>query len=121
MFRYDGMLLGPVRFSHIETCARDVCHVFKRQDEVDDCISTLATLDDTLAHLRLELARSTETTNNPDPSVTTKKHLYLSSPTHANIAKLKRLIGAREKSISVVKAILAKRQKSPGVESNSPR
>ena len=120
MARYGGTLLGPVRFSHIETCARDVCQVFKRQDEVDDCISTLATLDDTLGLLRLELACSAETTSHPDPTVTAKKHIYLSSPTHANIAKLKRLISAREKSISVVKAILAKRQKSLDVESNSP-
>jgi hypothetical protein len=119
--RYGGTLLGPARFSHIETCSREVCRLFKRQDELDDCLSTLASLDDILSHLRVELARLIETTSTPDPAVVTaKKTPYPSEPTDVNIAKLKRLIGAREKSISAVKALLAQRQTSPQPESSTP-
>ena len=49
-------MLGPVRFTHIQDCAREVCQVFRVEDEMEDCISTLKSLDDILADLREELA-----------------------------------------------------------------
>jgi len=55
-FRYGGTLLGPARFSHIETCATEVCKTYKQIEELQDCIMTLRMLDETLADLRKELA-----------------------------------------------------------------
>jgi len=55
-FRYGGTLLGPARFSHIETCATEVCKIYKQIEELQDCITTLRMLDETLADLRKELA-----------------------------------------------------------------
>ncbi|KAG6381948.1 hypothetical protein JVT61DRAFT_572 [Boletus reticuloceps] len=52
---FGGTLLGPVRFTHIETCAREVCRRFKKIEEMDECVQTLRTLDDLLAALRAEL------------------------------------------------------------------
>ena len=49
-------MLGPARFSHIETCATEVCKIFKQIEELQDCITTLRMLDKTLADLRKELA-----------------------------------------------------------------
>jgi len=40
---YGGTLLGPARFSHIETCAQEACRAFKRKEELDERISTLST------------------------------------------------------------------------------
>src|SRR5271154_5308489 len=63
--RYGGILLGPARFTHIETCAREVCRDFKRKVEVEEHISTLRSLDDILADLRAEFRRSSMTSDVP--------------------------------------------------------
>src|SRR5260221_14209941 len=55
--RYGGIMLGPVRFTHNQDCAREVCKTFRVEDEMQDCISTLQSLDDILADLRGELAK----------------------------------------------------------------
>lgn len=57
--RYGGQLLGPVRFTHIESCTREVCRSFKAMEEVEAIISELTELDATLARLRTELAAIT--------------------------------------------------------------
>ncbi|KAF8653276.1 hypothetical protein AX16_003978 [Volvariella volvacea WC 439] len=53
---YGGTLLGPARFTHVETCAAEVCREFKRSEELRDCISTLREMDDLVARMRSELA-----------------------------------------------------------------
>lgn len=55
-WRYGGTLLGPVRFTHIEDCTREVCRKFKVTEEVRECIETLHSLDRELSELRSELA-----------------------------------------------------------------
>ena len=62
--RYGGTLLGPVRFTHIENCTREVCQKFKAVEEVRECIDTLRSLDAQLADLRAQLASP----NSPSPS-----------------------------------------------------
>ena len=57
--RFGGEMLGPVRFDHIETCAREVCHTFRLKDDMATSIATLTSLDDILASLRAELASLT--------------------------------------------------------------
>lgn len=52
-------MLGPVRFTHIENCTREVCRKFKFIDEVRDRVSALRILDTQLADLRFELASLT--------------------------------------------------------------
>jgi hypothetical protein len=107
--RYGGTLLGPARFAHIETCATEVCRVIKRKDEVNDCITSLTTLDDILAELRAEWTQSStkDSDSSPTPTPAKKKPEYSTSTDVANISKLKRLITARENSIKSVKALLA--------------
>ncbi|KAI0758494.1 ribosomal protein S5 domain 2-like protein [Trametes elegans] len=56
---YGGEMLGPARFDHIETCAREVCRTFRLKDDMSTCIATLISLDDILASLRAELAALT--------------------------------------------------------------
>ena len=56
-------MLGPIRFTHIENCAREVCRVFKVEDEMQDCVSMLQSLDDILADLRVNLQISKERTH----------------------------------------------------------
>lgn len=48
-------MLGPVRFTHIEDCTRQVCDQIILKDEMDDYLATLTNLDSTLTALRAEL------------------------------------------------------------------
>ena len=54
--RFGGELLGPIRFDHIDACARQVCRTFLLYEQTEDHITTLSSLDDILSTLRSELA-----------------------------------------------------------------
>jgi hypothetical protein len=103
-------MLGPVRFTHIEDCAREVCQVFRVEDEMQDCISTLKNLDDILADLREELADVKKANcHSPDSEVksyTTKKD-YSALQKSLDIVKVRRQISAREKAIESVKKLIS--------------
>lgn len=113
--RYGGIMLGPVRFTHVETCTREVCRAFRLQDEIETCVSTLRSLDDILATLRSELAELTTPTPG-DPSgdtgheapmpVSRKAPDYSSLQESLDLAKAKRLVTARENAIKSVKTAL---------------
>ncbi|KAJ7668623.1 ribosomal protein S5 domain 2-type protein [Mycena polygramma] len=105
---YGGILLGPARFSHIETCTVEVSREFKRREEVKDCLATLRTLDDLLAQLRDELAMLTAQST----SVSAKIPDY-SGWIDWDLPKARRLIRAREGAINSVKELIAKHQR-PG-------
>ncbi|KAJ3487545.1 hypothetical protein NLI96_g3447 [Meripilus lineatus] len=53
---FGGELLGPIRFDHIDACARQVCRTFLLYEQTEDHITTLSSLDDILSTLRSELA-----------------------------------------------------------------
>ncbi|KAG6837075.1 hypothetical protein H0H93_015343 [Arthromyces matolae] len=100
---YGGTMLGPARFTHIETCATEVCKEFKRSEELRECLSELANLDAVLAGLRAEYSESS------DKPVTTDG----AAPKDYGVIDLdkgRRLIKARENSIKSVKILLAKRR-----------
>lgn len=97
-------MLGPVRFTHIEDCTREVCQAFRTKDELEDCIATLGTLDDMLALLRSELAELNGTKQNTN-SEAKKKQDYKAL---LDLSKAKRLVTARENSIKSVQASLLK-------------
>ncbi|TCD66738.1 hypothetical protein EIP91_000979 [Steccherinum ochraceum] len=114
---YGGELLGPARFSHIETCTREVCKTFRQKEDMDECITTLMSLDDILATLRTELSstlppRPTEDTDQNEASISTtvsrKTQDYTSLRDSLDLKKAKRLITARENSIKAVKVSLQK-------------
>ncbi|KAL0072488.1 hypothetical protein AAF712_000251 [Marasmius tenuissimus] len=110
---YGGIMLGPARFSHIETCAFEVCHSFKRKEDLRECILALNTLDDTLADLRRELAELTQGEDNQNESRSSdktgrRKPPNYSEMTEADLPKAKRLVLARENAISSVKKLIAK-------------
>jgi hypothetical protein len=115
---YGGTLLGPARFAHIETCAQEVCRVFKRKEEFEDCLSSLSTLDDILADLRAELASLPAPSTTTSPSTDTKdasprppkKPDYTLLKPDEDLAKAKRLLAARENAIKSVKALIANRK-----------
>jgi len=107
-YRYGGTLLGPARFTHIETCASEVCREFKRSEELRECLTTLQTLDDLLITLRTQLATLTTqslTASTSTPERNSKKLDYKG----LDVAKAKRLIQARESSLKSVKALIAKK------------
>lgn len=113
---YGGILLGPARFSHIETCALEVCQSFKKKEELDECILALNTLDDTLSELRKELAElpTTDDKNELQTSQSRKKPALkpnYSEMTEADLPKAKRLVLARENAVTSVKKMIAKRRK----------
>ncbi|KAJ7502947.1 ribosomal protein S5 domain 2-type protein [Mycena galericulata] len=101
---YGGTMLGPARFSHIETCTLEVCREFKRLEEVKESLATLRTLDDILAQLRDELAASTR------QAYTQAKAPDYSGWIDWDLPKARRLIRAREGAINSVKELIAKHQ-----------
>jgi hypothetical protein len=102
-------MLGPSRFTHIETCTLDVCREFKRKEEVRECLTTLQTLDDILAQLRAELAA---VMNQPAPVAKTQDY---SGWIDSDLPKARRLIRAREGAITNVKELIAKHQNNMAV------
>lgn len=110
--RFGGEMLGPARFSHIETCAREVSRAFRVQDEVEECVATLTNLDDILASLRAELANLTEVKGAAHEKSARKKHDYADLQKTLNLSKAKRLVAARENAIKSVKVSLQKAQET---------
>ena len=115
--RFGGILLGPVRFTHIETCTHEVCQTFKATEDVEAIIEELKELDDKLLMLRSKLAAispadpSTDSVSSPVP-VKNKLPDYnalLLTPA-PDLAKAKRLVNARQSAIRSVNAIIAKVQ-----------
>ncbi|KAH9834138.1 ribosomal protein S5 domain 2-like protein [Rhodofomes roseus] len=111
---YGGVMLGPVRFAHFETCAREVCRTFRLKDDMGSLIATLTSLDDILASLRIDLAKATA--NSADAASTTaepstrKTANYDSLQESLDIKRARRLVTARENAIKSVKAALKKQQ-----------
>ena len=102
-------MLGPARFAHIETCTREVCRAFKIHEDLEECLGSLASLDDILASLRAEL--------NPESSPSGKKEKkqdYESIRKAMDLTKAKRLVGARENAVRAVKRLIAKRNAGIG-------
>ncbi|KAJ7076823.1 ribosomal protein S5 domain 2-type protein [Mycena belliarum] len=100
---YGGIMLGPARFSHIETCVLEVCREFKRREEVSEALTTLRSLDDILAQLRAELALSMRT-------VSAAKKPDYTGWIDWDLPKARRLIRARESAILNVKELISKQQ-----------
>ncbi|RDB24838.1 Protein IMPACT [Hypsizygus marmoreus] len=116
---YGGTMLGPARFSHIETCATEVCQEYKRTEERRECIALLTTLDAVLAALRAEYSEevATDQPSMSQPGTTAGKAADSSTPkdySDIDLAKAKRLIKARENAIKSVTLLLSKRRE--GVE-----
>ncbi len=112
-------MIGPARFSHIETCAREVCHTFRVKDELDERLATLGSLDDMLGLLRAELAELTETKESAETAskiVGKKKQDYRALLDSLDVTKAKRLIIARENSLKSVKASLKKARERKAAE-----
>jgi len=109
--RFGGTLLGPVRFTHIETCASEVCRRFKKMEEMEECVQTLRTLDDLLATLRAELAAARESGSAQDSSgITNSRKVpnYRTMQDGLDLTKAKRLIHARECAIEATKTLIEK-------------
>ncbi|KAH9942139.1 ribosomal protein S5 domain 2-like protein [Epithele typhae] len=113
---FGGEMLGPARFDHVETCAREVCRTFRLKDDMATAVSTLKSLDDVLASLRKQLAPLQTRPEKADGTSTLapKKAAdpYSALETSLDIAKAKRLITARENSIRSVKLALKKARAS---------
>ncbi|GBE80764.1 hypothetical protein SCP_0304830 [Sparassis crispa] len=112
---YGGIMLGPARFAHFESCAREVCRTFRLQDDVETCIATLSSLDDILGSLRDELAKllssdtpTTESSTTNDRPIPKNPPDYTALRETLDIKKAKRLVTARENAIKSVKAALRK-------------
>lgn len=94
--------------------------MFKRKEAIDECISTLKSLDDILADLRGELADltssispATESGSGTAGGVSPRKPKapdYEALRTADDLTKAKRLVGTREKAIENIKGLIAKRK-----------
>lgn len=106
--RFGGTLLGPVRFTHVETCAGEVCRRFRKIEEMDECVQTLTTLDDLLATLRVELAAVRTPDSTADNIRTARVPDYRTMQDGLDLTKAKRLIHARECAINATKSLIEK-------------
>ncbi|KAG6920188.1 hypothetical protein DXG01_004957 [Tephrocybe rancida] len=104
---YGGTMLGPARFTHIETCATEVCQEFKRSEELRECISDLTTLDAVLAGLRAEYSEASPANKAMASNTLPKDYASL------DVEKGRRLVKARENAIRSVKLLIAKRRDLP--------
>lgn len=110
-------MLGPVRFTHIETCAREVCRTFKAMEEVEEHISQLKDLDKELLNLRVELASISPPVDSQEvasgsspmkgPKLANYEEQLLAPP---DVAKAIRLVNARRNAIKNVKGLIEKRK-----------
>lgn len=123
---FGGTLLGPARFTHIETCASEVCRAFKRVEEMEECISTLTRLDNMLASLRQELSDLTQNSelamsgstlaqapSSENDSVEGRRSRqpdYTIMQRDLDITKARRLVGARESAVKSVQSLLSKKR-----------
>lgn len=109
-------MLGPARFTHIETCATEVCKAFKQSEELQDHIETLRNLDSLLASHREQLASlkkgegGAQSADDSEPIISShlKKNTKKSGYEGLDIPKAKRLMQAREASIKSVRGMIAK-------------
>lgn len=92
-------MLGPARFTHIETCAAEVCKRFKSQEDLRDCRAMLSSLDEILADLRSEF---TALTGKPST------HKTMDYDSIDDLAKLRKLVVAREAAIESIKSLIGK-------------
>lgn len=109
-------MLGPVRFMHIEMCAREVCRTFKAMEEVEEHISQLKDLDKELFDLRAELASISPPVDSQEvasgspvkgPKLANYEEQLLTPP---DVAKAIRLVNARRNAIKNVKGLIEKRK-----------
>ncbi|KAI0062428.1 ribosomal protein S5 domain 2-like protein [Artomyces pyxidatus] len=115
---YGGIMLGPIRFTHMEDCAREVCRSFRVKDELEDTLTTLLTLDDILADLRATLEKTKVSSNAANSQLSTTESKiprrsvqdYSSIREKLDVAKAKRLVVARESAIKNVKVLISKAQ-----------
>jgi len=104
---YGGTMLGPVRFTHIENCAREVCRAFKAVDEIEACVEDLKQLDEQLVQLRSELAKlSAPEAEDTNSASSTRRNDYSTLLDPPDIPKAKRLITARQNAIKSVNGLL---------------
>ncbi|KZS98580.1 ribosomal protein S5 domain 2-like protein [Sistotremastrum niveocremeum HHB9708] len=96
---FGGTMLGPIRFTHIEDCAREVCRDFKSMEEAVEAVDLLKALDEELKSLRASFANKSGT-GQESPSRMQDYETLLKSK---DIAKIRRLIVAREKSVSTLR------------------
>jgi len=96
---FGGIMLGPARFTHMETCAADVCKRFKLQEDLKDCRTMLCSLDDILADLRSEF---TALTGKPST------HKTMDYNKIDDLSRLRKLVVAREAAIKSIKALIGR-------------
>ena len=99
-------MLGPVRFTHIQDCAREVCKTFRVEDEMQDCVSTLQSLDDILADLRGELAKIKDERSQSEARSRDPTKDYSALRKSLDLPKARRQISARERAIDSVKKLI---------------
>jgi hypothetical protein len=119
-------MIGPARFVHIETCAREVCRDFKITDEMEDTLDALRTLDADLAQQRATLATLVDApkldsgapavADEPDMALLGKRKRPATEPpdyadllASKDVKKARRLVTARENAVRSVKALIQKR------------
>jgi len=97
--RFGGIMLGPARFTHIETCAAEICKHFKLQEDLKDCRTMLSSLDDILADLRSEF---TALTGKPST------HKTMDYDSIGDLPRLRKLVVAREAAIKSIKGLIGR-------------
>ncbi|KLO18942.1 ribosomal protein S5 domain 2-like protein [Schizopora paradoxa] len=105
---YGGVMLGPVRFTHIEICAREVARNFREIEEIETCIEELNELDEELLRLRALLPQNAGTDSSANPTSPTKPRDYRAMLLGTrDVEKAKRLVRARQNAVKSVQSILA--------------
>ena len=100
--------MGPVRFTHVETCAGEVCRRFRKMEEMEECLEKLRRLDEQLEDTRTQLAHNCS----DQTSKKRKAPDYRAMQEALDFTKAKRLIRARECEIENTRQLYSESKKT---------
>jgi len=112
-------LIGPVRFNHIETCAREAIVEYTKNEQVFGLRTELEELDDLIDELRADLAQPEKTEEEGEQSgASVKSGGSRTYRLMTDVPKLERLIKAKSMTIKVLVEKVAMKKVEPEPENN---
>jgi hypothetical protein len=118
---FGGTLIGPIRFNHIETCAREAVVEYTKMEQVFTLRQELEELDDLVDELRAEVNQAEQPKPAQGPEADAEIPVVRSGGSRTyrlmtDVVKLERLIKAKSMTIKVLIEKVAMKKIEPEEE-----